>query len=164
MAAARPPDPDIVDSGPVGIVVPASIGLDGFSINWTGATCHCDDESGYHINPYARAGGQLSFWFYPNDAGSRAGMVLDGRFAALPSGTTVGPAATFAAIGGDEMTAYMADWRAGTSGHLGFRFTNPQTGQVNYGHALLQTAPGGGFPMTIVRYWYNAAGNPITIP
>lgn len=165
-SCAAPVDPDIVDSGPVNIVVPASIGVVGMSLNWvTGATCNCDIETGYDINPYAQDGGLLSFWIYPNDAtGDRGAMVLNGKWASLPSGTVVGPSATFSAVGGPEMAVYMADWRAGTTGYMGFRFRNPNTNQLNYGYVQLQTTAGGGFPMTIVRYWYNSAGNAITVP
>ncbi|MFB9067465.1 DUF11 domain-containing protein [Pseudofulvimonas gallinarii] len=159
-------DPDIVDSGVVNHTVTSAVGITGFSINWfTGATCNCDTETGYDINPYSQAGNLLSFWFYPNDDTlDRAGMVVGGKYAALPSGTVIGPAATFDAVDGNSMSVYMADWRAGTHGYLGFRFRNPVTNQINYGYAELDTTSGGGFPMTIVRYWYNSAGNPITIP
>lgn len=161
-----PVDPDIVDSGPVNIVVPASVGINGFSINWvTGATCNCDADPGYDFNPYARAGDQLAFWFYPGSADpARAGMAVGGRFAVLSSGATVGPSSTFASVDGNSMDTYMVDWRAGVHGYLGFRFRNPDTNEINYGYAELDTGPGGGFPMTIVRYWYNKAGNAITIP
>lgn len=62
------------------------------------------------------------------------------------------------------MGEVMADWRAGVNGYLGFRFRNPQTGRLNYGYAELRTTASKGFPMTLVRYHYNKAGNPITIP
>lgn len=165
-SCAAPVDPDIVDSGVLNIAVPASVGISGFSINWvTGATCNCDDETGYHFNPYSQDGNLLAFWIYPNDPdNARGGMVVGGKYAALPSGTTIGPAATFESVGGDVMAAYMADWRAGTTGYFGFRFRNPDTNELNYGYVELATTAGGGFPMTIVRYWYNSAGNAITIP
>src|SRR5690606_13001410 len=106
-----------------------------------------------------------SFWIDPNDPdNARGGMVVGGNFAALPSGTTIGTAATFDSVGGDVMAAYMADWRADTTGSFGFRFRYPDSHDITYGYYELATTAGGGFTMTIVRYWYNSAGIPITIP
>jgi lysyl endopeptidase len=158
-------NPDIVDSGKVDIAVPASIGEIGFAINWiTGATCNCDTDVGFHFNPYEQTGGQLSFWFWPGGSDPARGGLGDGtKFLVLQAGDTVGPDGTFMAPGGVEQPTAMTDWRAGADGYLGFRFTNGETGEVNYGYAQLQTTAGGGFPMTIVRYWYNRAGDPITI-
>ncbi len=164
-SCGSPVDPDIVDSGEVNIAVPASVGETGFSINWvTGATCNCDTDPGYHFNPYAQTGGLLSVWFWPGSAGQRGGLVQGGKFPVLASGATIGPESTFDAPGGTGQATAMADWRAGADGYFGFRFTNPDTGAVNYGYAHLTTVSGGGFPLTIVRYWYNSAGNAITIP
>ena len=141
------------------------MGETGFSINWvTGATCNCDTDPGFHFNPYEQTGGLLSVWFWPGSTGERGGLVEGGKFPVLASGATIGPASTFEAPGGTGQATAMADWRAGADGYFGFRFTNPDTGEVNYGYAHLTTASGGGFPLTIVRYWYNNAGNAITIP
>ncbi|MGY6630663.1 MAG: hypothetical protein ACXIUL_06590 [Wenzhouxiangella sp.] len=54
--------------------------------------------------------------------------------------------------------------RAGVDGFLGFRFTNADTGQLNYGYARMTTTGTIGFPMTIVSYAFNSAGGSITIP
>lgn len=94
---------DIVSSPMLNIQLHDSIGTSGFSINWlTGATCYCDDETGYHFSPYAMisAENKLSFWFYPDDEGHpRAGLTRDNKYAVLGSGAVIGPSATFGAFG-----------------------------------------------------------------
>ncbi|HEX7769232.1 MAG TPA: hypothetical protein VF422_04300 [Dokdonella sp.] len=152
---------DIVDSGVVNIAVPAT--FDGVYINWfTGATCTSScGGAGYMFNPYNSSG--LNF-FWPSGGGNstqNGGVVVGGAYAVLTSGETIDAARTFST--GNTATL-LANWRAGATGYLGFRFLNPSTTTINYGYAQFTTTGATGFPATIVRYVYNSAGNPITIP
>lgn len=152
---------DIVDSGIVNINVPQT--FDGLYINWiTGATCTAACGSAYTFNAYALNDGTNSLHFYwPNNAGGNEGGVGDGDlvYSILGSGDTIGPSSTFTVAGGAADTS---NWQAGVDGYLGFKFDCPAG--VCYGYAHLTTTGPVGFPTTIVQYWYNQAGDPITIP
>lgn len=148
---------DVVDSGAVNIVVPVS--FDGVYLNWlTGATCTAScTAANFMFNPYGTT--NLTF-FWPSGGGAQTGGVgTAGVYDVLASGATISAASTFINL---TSTAASATWRAGANGYLGFRFVN--AGVTNYGYAQLNTTAPGGIPATIVRYWYNNAGDPITIP
>lgn len=149
---------DVVDSGVVNIAIPAT--FDGVYLNWlTGATCTAAcTAANFMFNPYGTT--NMSF-FWPSGGGAQTGGVGTGAvYDVLASGATIGPASTYVT---STATTATATWRAGvTGGYLGFRFVN--AGVTNYGYAQINTTAPGGFPATIVRYWYNSAGDPITIP
>ena len=155
-------DPDIVIVDDVNFAVAQT--RDGSSINWlTGATCNCDDDPGFDFNPYF-SDGNLRFWFWGVDAQGRAGLSLDGAsYAVLSPGGFIGPASTFITISIPQATL---NWRQAENvdGFLGFRFTNAETGELNYGYARLTTTGTSGFPKVIVSYAYNRAGGPIIVP
>jgi hypothetical protein len=152
-------NPDIVDSGIINLAVPSTI--DGFYINWlTGcsATSASGCTGGTNFNPYNSGSGLAFFW--PTTGGTnRAGVMTGTDFSVLASGATVGPASTWGTTtGGGNL------WRAGADAYFGFRFDNANTGEVNYGYAHITSTGATGFPATLVEYWYNSAGDPITIP
>ena len=150
---------DIVDSGVVNLAIPAT--FDGLYLNWlTGLTCSAGcTAANFTFNPvrhddhvvllaerWRRADG----WCGRGERVHRIGF----------GSTTIGPASTYVT---STATTATAAFNAGvTGGFLGFRFVN--AGVTNYGYAQFNTTAPGGFPATVVRYWYNNAGDPITIP
>ena len=155
---------DLVDSGPVSIVIPADGG--GLHIDWaTGATGGSSEVPGWDFNPYLSGTGKLSFAWGGVDAPQNAGVAVESveQYAVLASGTTVDAQSKW--FRGTSPSA-TANWTAGVSeGYLGFRFVNEAAGgRVNYGYARITTRPPNGFPMTITRYVYNYAGGGVTIP
>ncbi len=150
---------DIVDSGVINVNVPATI--DGVYINWlTGATCSSAGACDAMFNAYLTAGAIHFFW--PNNGGGNEGGVGTGLvYDILASGATIGPASSFIVAGGAADTS---NWAAGVDGYLGFKFDCAAPLGVCYGYANLTTTAATGFPATIVRYWYNSAGDAITIP
>lgn len=112
-------------------------------------------------------GGQMYFT-WPRWLKSHAGgLVRPGEtaYAVLERGDTVGPPVDqFWAASGLPASA---NWHQplGVEGYLGFVFENPdQGGAINYGYARIVTENLAGFPLTIVGWAYNQAGDPITIP
>lgn len=131
----------------------------GTSIRWnTGWTCNCASDD-YDFNAY-RVGGMLAFYFAPATAGGVAEQMV---YKVLQPGDTIGPSSTF--LRNTTTSAAMA-WRSslGVDGYLGFKFENPDTGEINYGYAHIVTGPDDGFPATLVSYAFNRLGEPITIP
>lgn len=137
----------------------------GGSIRWLdGLTCQCDgfgtgDPTGLNFNIFT-SGGNIAFFWPSGGQPTRGGVVASGAYSVLTPGTVVGPASTWATSG------TTVNWRqaGNVDGYLGFRFTNTETSQVNYGYARIQTTGTTGNPATIVSYAYNRLGNPITIP
>lgn len=155
---------DLVDSGPVSIVIPADGG--GLHINWvTGATGGSSEVAGWDFNPYLAGTGKLSFSWGGADASQNAGVAVESgeQYAALAPGTTVDAQSDWFR---GTAPAATANWTAGvTNGYLGIRFVNEAAGgRVNYGYAKITTRPPNGFPMTITRYVYNYTGGGVTIP
>lgn len=151
-------NPDIIDSGVVNLSVPDS--FDGLYINWaTGDTCTSSCSGGtYNFNPYDN-GSTLAF-YWPQNASSEGGVSLDGTtYAVLGSGVEIGPSSTY--VVSTSSTASV-NWAAGADGYVGFRFVCAAPGGFCYGYAHLTTTGATGFPATIVEYWYNQAGDPIT--
>jgi hypothetical protein len=148
----------IVDSGVLN--TPINADITGLYINWlTGHTCTSDDCSAtdptFDFNPY-NSGGMIFWWSGQIAATSRC-VVSGSACAALTAGTSIGPSSTFGAGSSANFTA------TGGTQYLGFTFVNTNTSQVNYGYAKLQTTAGTGFPATLVEYWYDNSGAPITI-
>ena len=88
------------------------------------------------FNPYNSSG--LNF-FWPSGGGNstqNGGVVVGGAYAVLTSGETIDAARTFST--GNTATL-LANWRAGATGYLGFRFLNPSTTTINYGYAQFTT-------------------------
>jgi hypothetical protein len=130
----------------------------GSALRWSnGATCNCDDPP-FDFNIY-RSGADMAF-FWPS-GGISAGVASGSAYALLQPGAVIGSDSTFIATAN---LAASVNWRAGTSGYLGFRFANPNTGFINYGYALIQTTGPTGFPARILRYGVNLTGLPVTIP
>ena len=158
-----PLDPNIVDSGEVNIAFPQT--PVGIYIKWLdGTTCTTSDSvcqgGTFNFNPWNNSG--LSF-YWPSGGGAPNGAVTSGgSYAVLASGATIGSTSTFASSG--TPTA----WRAGVDGYLGFRFNCSALGTspsgTCYGYAHITTTGTTGFPATLVQYWYNKAGDDITIP
>jgi hypothetical protein len=158
--ATPPIDEDIVDSGPLDVPLLAT--FDGTWINW--ATGDIGDGSCpaavCNWNPYLIGDGLTFYW--PESASNEGGVSLDGLgYAVLEPGAVIGPSSQFIAI---TAGADYSDWRAGSDGYLGFRFACAAPGGFCYGYAHLTTTAGNGFPATLVRYFYNSTGDPITIP
>jgi len=154
-----PGNPDIVVFDDVNFV-PAATATGG-SIRWDDATTCACDTSPFDFNVYA-SGGNIAF-FWPRTT-TEGGVGASGVISVLTSGTEVGPTSTFVNSTG---AATAASWRnaAGVTGYMGFRFVNPATSEVNYGYARIQTAASAtGFPLTILSFAFNQAGDPITIP
>lgn len=149
---------DVVDSGVVNLAIPAT--FDGLYLNWlTGLTCTAGcTAANFMFNPFGTT--TMSF-FWPSGGGAQTGGVGAANvYSVLASGATIGPASTYVT---STSTTATAAFNAGvTGGFLGFRFVN--AGVTNYGYAQLNTTAPGGFPATVVRYWYNNVGDPITIP
>lgn len=135
---------------------------EGSSFNWvSGDICDCDDDPGYHFNPWSSSG-DLAFWWW-GGTDQRAGVSMDGTtYAVLEEGDTIGPASTFISAG---FPAATPNWRqaGNVDGYLGFRFTNPDTSAINYGYARLNTTGETGHPATVVGWAYNQVGDPITV-
>lgn len=152
-------NPDIVVVGPLNVSIPAD--LDGLSVNWLTQHLTPGEVPGYHFNPYMTAS-LLSFWWSlgnPQAGGVGTGTTYD----VLQSGATIGPASNFIT---NPQGAPTINWRqaGGVDGYLGFRFTNTDTGEVNYGYVHMTTTGTSGFPATILGYAYNNAGDAIVIP
>jgi hypothetical protein len=150
---------NVVDSGVINLDVTQDI--TGLYINWlTGA--HCDSSIGgcggsgpYDFSPYDFLG-MIFYWGGPLAATSNC-VATTSSCDILTTGASIGPSSTFAQ--GDS-----TNFAAGNStGYLGFSFVNANTSQVNYGYALFTTTAGGGFPATLVEYWYDNSGAAITI-
>ena len=127
----------IVDSGPVNIPVPATTA--GIYINVVTGVSNVVPASvpGWDINPFGTTG--LSF--FGATPGASSGYVATGTIAsALPPGSVIGPASTFA--GGTVTTAATA-FRTTALSYVGFRFLNEALGgTVNYGYAQVSTTWG----------------------
>lgn len=158
-----PTDPDIVDSGEVNIAFPqTSVGI---YVKWLdGTTCTTSDsvcQAGtFNFNAWNNSG--LAF-FWPSGGGAPTGAVVNGgAYAVLAPGATIGSTSTFATSGAPTA------WRAGVDGYFGFRFDCSALGTspsgTCYGYARFTTTAASGYPATLVQYWYNKAGNDITIP
>ena len=149
-----------VDSGPVNIPIPNTLG--GVYINWvtgangtTGATV-----TGWDFNPYAIGSGTLLDLFTPNGGGDAVvGVTALAAASTLPPGATIGGASTFV-----QGVTSGTSLRATATQNVGIKFANEATGAVNYGYAEVQTTAPGGFPATITRYVYDDAGAAIVIP
>jgi subtilisin family serine protease len=151
-------NPHIIDSGQLDITVPQT--FDGIYVNWIShltCTASCGGGTAYNFNPYDSSGtGTLAFFFTnTTDGGVATGTVFD----VLASGATIGPAQTFLR---NTTTAASANFRAGTNGFLGFKFTCPAG--TCYGYAKVNTTSPNGFPMTVNRWWYDDSGAAIVIP
>ncbi len=160
-----PVDPDIVFVDNVNLDF-AQNGT-GNSINWlTAATCACDAGQ-FHFNVW-QSGGLLAFFNPLRTPVDQFGFVSNGSglVSVLASGESIGPSSTWLTGTTATWGTMAAAWRQaeGVHGFMGFRFLNTDTGQVNYGYAELSTTGTTGYPATLHRYWYNAAGGPISIP
>jgi hypothetical protein len=153
-------DPNIVDSGPVSLTVPA--GGDMMLNLVTGAWTPWSANSGADFNPYAGTGGALSFYVFGDEVTGQAAVAESAgsaQYGVLSAGTVVGPSSPWTSSGQSNSN----NWR-GVTGYIGLYFRNEDTGTFNYGYVELQTSAGTGLPLTITRYVYNSAGDPITIP
>jgi hypothetical protein len=122
-------NPNIIDSGALNYLITND--FTGLYINWlTGATCtsatvigaSCQTDGAFDFNPWY-SGGALNF-FWPQATG---GCVSSGgNCSVLASGATIGPASTITE--GGSIT-----FRAGSTGYIGFSFTNTNTATLNYG-------------------------------
>ena len=150
---------DIVDSGVVNI--PVNNDFDGLYLNWfTGATCTsadptCSPTTNFHFNPWSSSGTLMFNWPGTNVA---VCVSSGGACTILASGAVIDATATFSEGNSNNFRAV-----TGTN-YMGFRFVNPDTAEVNYGYAQLSTTATLGFPASVVRWVYNSAGDPITIP
>lgn len=150
-------DPDIVDSGVLDLDIPETI--DGLYMNWlSGESCTTSCSGGdYNFDAYKASAG-MNFWWSGGVSDTESQCVVSGAgCATLAAGDTIGPDATF---GDGDGTNY----RVAGEFYFGFKFTNTETSQVNYGYAKVQTGGTLGFPAKLVQYWYNKAGDPIAIP
>jgi hypothetical protein len=148
------------------LAIPAT--TEGFYINLlTGVAAPTEGGApGFDFNPYAAASttpaDQLRFYWGSASTGN-GGVVTSGdSYAVLAPGETIGPGQSYsrAAITGD-----VSAWLAGVvRGHLGLRFRNEQSGQLNYGWIVLSTSPGLGFPATVHGWCFDDSGAAIVIP
>lgn len=154
-------DPNIVDSGPVNLV----INIDKQLNLVTGQFGEYGSFGGADINLYDWFGGtdpnpDLYVWWLNDETVGQGGVVdANGEFAVLGSGDTIGPGST---ISDDNLA--LTHWQGGVSGYLGVYFFDESAGDYRYGYIEMETSPGGGLPLTITRYVYNSAGDAITIP
>lgn len=148
---------DIVDSGEIDLDIPAT--FDGLYLNWVTGTSADPNVNFYDVDVTDPANGLHFYW--PNNASGEGAVGSGGTYDVLASGATVGPGSTFISAGGSADTS---NWQSGVDGYLGFRFVCAVPGGFCYGYAHLTTTAPQGFPATVVRYWYNSAGDPITIP
>ena len=133
-------------------------GFIGSAVRWSnGATCNCDDAP-FDFNIY-RSGADMAF-FWPS-GGVNAGVVSGSTYEVLQPGAVIGANSTFSA---DATVAATANWRAGTTGYLGFRWANLNSGFIAYGYAKIQTTGPNGYPVKILRYGINLTGLSVTIP
>jgi subtilisin family serine protease len=152
---------DIVSFDDINFSFPAD--FDGGSVKWVdGETCSGCFSPPFDLNVYI--GTNMQF-FWPNVAGGAAGGgVMNGAtYAVLQPGAEIGPSST---LGATTASAATIGFRqaGGVDGYLGFAFVNPNTMQLNYGYARLQTTGTTGFPVTLVSFAYDRTGAPITIP
>lgn len=151
---------NIVDSGVLNLAIAQD--TNGLYINWlTGATCSTASGGGCDAGPYtfnAYGSTNLSFFWSTGVSDAAAQCVVTGsNCTVLASGATVGPASTW----GDGAAN---SFRVGGTMYVGFKFTNTNTSQVNYGYAKLTTTGPNGTPATLNQYWYDQTGAAITIP
>ena len=125
---------------------------------------------GFDINMY---GTTTLTWYFgadvdPNNGGAYTGPTGTpaNKFLLLQAGATVGPANLFSGAssgGAGYNSLFLAP---GATGYLGMRFTNDNTGAINYGYIHFKnTATTGatGYPATIIDYAYENTGLAITI-
>jgi subtilisin family serine protease len=145
----------LVDSGDVNLAVPLT--FDGLYINWlTGATCTENCTAGFMFNAWGASA--LDFWWGPGggiEAGSSC-VISASSCVALSPGDVIDGSDTF---GAGDATNYMVNGAQ----FLGFRFTNPETAQVNYGFVEITTTNPNGTPATVVRYVYDSSGAAVTV-
>jgi hypothetical protein len=133
-------------------------GFVGSAVRWSnGATCNCDDPP-FDFNIYG-SGADMAF-FWPS-GGINAGVASGSSYAVLQPGAVIGANSTFTAT---AAVAATANWRAGTTGYLGFRWANLNSGFIAYGYAKIQTTGPNGYPVKILRYGVNLTGLSVTIP
>jgi hypothetical protein len=155
-------NPNIVDSGVVNLDMTDS--FDGLYLNWITGTA----GPTFNFNPYDNSttpgdGGGLTF-FWPNNAAGEGGASTDGvSYDVLTAGAVIGPSTQFiAATSGADYT----NWRGGVDGNLGFTFDCSSLGgsaSVCYGYAHLTTTAPAGYPGTVVEWWFDNTGAPITV-
>ncbi|THD13406.1 hypothetical protein B1808_08485 [Pseudofulvimonas gallinarii] len=154
-------DPDIVDSGPVNLVINTG---DDMQLNMvTGEFGPYSSNSGADINWYPGTAGVMFFYVFADevaDQSSVADAPGSSQVAVLQSGATIGPDSPLTTSGQQNT----ANWIGGTSGYIGLKFWNESTNAWNYGYVQFQTTGPNGFPGTATRFVYNKAGNAITIP
>lgn len=160
-----PPPPangsNIIASGPVNIDLPAT--FDGIYINWeTGATCSGDNPCHGQFNAYADHSGKLGFLWPRQDASAAGvGAAAGSGYAVLKSGATIGPGSMWQT----SAAAGQGQWADGADGYLGFSFQCPSATLAApatcYGYAHIVTGKSGNL---LRQYWFDASGQPITIP
>lgn len=121
---------------------------------------------GFDFDPYAAAStlpaDQLRFYWGQSATGNGGVVSAGDSYAVLAPGATIGPGQLYSrsAITGD-----VSAWLAGvTRGHLGLRFRNEQSGQLNYGWIVLSTSAGLGFPATVHGWCFDDSGAAVVIP
>lgn len=149
----------IVEYNDIDFAIPND--FDGGTITWETGDAQAGFEAGIgaDLNPFASSGDLGFFWFEDVAEGS-GGVASDGTVHdVLQPGDEIGPGSTFITeFGGPAV----ANFQAGVTGYLGFRFDNE--GTPNYGYALFETTGPSGFPATIRSWAFDSSGAPITIP
>jgi len=148
----------VVDSGPVSIAIPATLG--GLYLNVVTGTNAITPAGapGWDFNPF---GATVRQFFWPAAPGG--GDATATVYRLLVAGDTVGPASTFIQT---ASAAAAANFNTGTAGPkiIGFRFNNEAGASTHFGYVVLTSAVASGVPGTIIRYVFESTPNtPITI-
>src|SRR5690606_24881784 len=129
-------DPDIVDSGPVNLVVAPG---DDMMLNLvTGFFGPYSAGSGADFNIYPGTGGVMFFYVFGDEVTGQSSVAdAEGsaQVAVLTPGTEIGPSSPLTSSGQSNTQ----HWIGGTSGYVGLYFFNEDTSQFNYGYVELQT-------------------------
>jgi len=120
-----------------------------------------DDINLYYLPSSSTGTGPGLYVYWYGDVNDGVGGVTDnsGEFAVLHTGDVVGPSSNVLAS-----SILMQNWQPTTEGYLGVAFYNEQTSTMNYGYLKLKTTGPAAFPVQVLEYGYNKAGNAITIP
>ena len=139
-----------------GPAIPVPATLAGLYVNVVTNAANTVPPVGWDFNVYA-ASGALTFF---TNAAPSAYVGVGTAVSALPLGTIIGPASTFAAGGINAGTAFQTTGNR----YFGFRFNNESGGTTHYGYGLLSLGATAGFPASILSYAFESTpGLAITV-
>lgn len=157
----RPPQEDLVRSGPLNLAIP--IDHDGLYLDFVTGAVSTQPTPSFDFAVY-RGQGLSFYWTEDAFAGANGGSAAgpSGAYRWLQAGDVVGPGMAFSAVAyGGHGTGDA--FHSTSDGYLGVRFFNEVAGRVNYGYVHLRTTAPDGFPASIIEYAYDPSGRPVMV-